>query len=134
TQPGWTESSTGSSAAAGKLYCPIRGPLKIGKKAKDGLTTTEEKLRIDCIRFLLRKKYPKENFKIETTLLRFGNKGRNSFRTDLVIFTGPQGDRSGLKSDRLRTHILSLGQIKRETAISPQAKAIQMHPAMPSFL
>lgn len=45
------------------LYCPIRGQLKIKAKAKDKLKFTEEKRRIDCIKFLLGKGYPRENFK-----------------------------------------------------------------------
>ena len=85
-----------------KLYCPIRGQLKISAKAKDELTPTEEKLRIDCIRFLLAKKYPKDNFQIETTLLRFGNKGRNSFRTDLVVFDCPATELEGSTIDELK--------------------------------
>jgi len=41
------------------LYCPIRGALKQKLKAKDGLTQTEEKRRIDCINLLLAHGYPK---------------------------------------------------------------------------
>ncbi len=71
------------------LHCPIRGTLTVAEKAADGLTFSEEKRRIDCIRFLLEKGYPPTHFKIETVLLRFGHKGKNSFRTDIAILDGP---------------------------------------------
>lgn len=114
----------------GSFTAPFGGLLKVGKKAKDGLTFTEEKLRIDCIRFLLKKKYRKENFKVETTLLRFGNKGRNSFRTDLVVFDCPAKDLQGLSIDKLKEHILLVGEIKRDNADAAEAKAMQVEPAM----
>jgi len=47
-----------------ELHCPIRGTLAVSAKAADGLTFTEEKRRIDCIRFLLEKGYPPSFFKI----------------------------------------------------------------------
>src|SRR5688572_29653346 len=68
------------------LYCPIRGQLKVGARTADGLSFTEEKRRIDSVRYLLDRNYPPENIKIESTIVRFGNSGRNSFRSDVVVF------------------------------------------------
>ncbi len=113
-----------------KLFCPIRGQLKISSKAKDQLTATEEKLRIDCIRFLLSKKYPKDNFKIETTLLRFGSKGKNSFRTDLVVLDCPAKELGAASIDEVKDHILLIAEIKRDNADAAEAKAMQVKPAM----
>ena len=113
-----------------KLFCPIRGQLKVAPKTKDKLTPTEEKIRIDCIKFLLKKKYPKENFKIETTLLRFGNKGRNSFRTDLVVFDCPAKELEGASLPAMKEHITLVAEIKRDNADAAQAKATQVEPAM----
>ena len=113
-----------------KLYCPIRGQLKISAKAKDQLTPTEEKLRIDCIRFLLKKKYPKANFKIETVLLRFGSGGRNSFRTDLVVFDCPASELLGVPIEKAKEHVVLVAEIKRDNADAAEAKQMQVEPAM----
>ena len=71
---------------AALLHCPIRGALKVTQRASDCLTFTEEKQRIDAIRYLLHRNYPIENFGVETTLFRIGHKGRNSFRTDFAVY------------------------------------------------
>jgi type I restriction enzyme M protein len=99
-----------------KLYYPIDSELKISARAKDQLNPTKEKLRIDCIRFLLGKKYPKDNFKIETILPRFRNKGRNSFRIDPAISDCPAKEPEGSTIDELREHILLIAEIKRDNA------------------
>lgn len=111
------------------LHCPIRGLLTVSERAADGLTYTEEKRRIDCIRFLLAKGYPPSHFKIETVLLRFGNKGRNSFRTDLAVLDAPV---STLPNDvvSLRPHIKLVAEIKRDNADAATAKRTQVYPAM----
>lgn len=119
-----------ASPPESRLYCPIRGQLKVLAKAKDQLTPTEEKLRIDCIRFLLKKKYPKSHFKIETTLLRFGNKGRNSFRTDFVVFDTPSKELVGASIEEIKEHIVLIAEIKRDNADAEEAKAMQVKPAM----
>jgi len=68
-----------------QLVCPIRGQLKVKKRSKDGLTPTEEFYRVEAIKYLLGKGYPKEHFRIEPIIKRFGNSGRNSFRSDFAI-------------------------------------------------
>lgn len=44
-----------------QIVCPIRGQLKVNKRSKDGLTATEEFYRVEAIKFLISKGYPKEN-------------------------------------------------------------------------
>lgn len=66
-----------------QIVCPIRGQLKVNKRSKDGLTATEEFYRVEAIKFLISKGYPKENFWIEPIIKKFGNSGRNSFRSKL---------------------------------------------------
>lgn len=114
------------------LHCPIRGPLNVSERAADGLIYTEEKRRIDCIRFLLEKGYPPAHFKIETVLFRFGHKGRNSFRTDLSITDAPV---SSLPHDfeQLKPHIKLVGEIKRGDGDAVEARRTQVYPAL-SFL
>ncbi len=43
-----------------QIVCPIRGRLKVNKRSKDGLSATEEFYRVEAIKFLLSKGYPKE--------------------------------------------------------------------------
>lgn len=69
-----------------KLFCPIRGELNIEEKAKDNITFTEETRRIELVKFLLSKNYPKELFDFEKNVWDIGNSGRNHLRADLVIY------------------------------------------------
>ena len=78
-----------STTEATYLHCPIRGQLQARQRAADGLTFTEEKLRIDAIRFLLQKDYPEDHFGIETRILKLGNAGRNSLRADFSVYEVP---------------------------------------------
>lgn len=111
------------------LHCPIRGQLTVPEKASDGITFTEEKRRIDCIKFLLQKGYPAAHFHIETTLLRFGHQGRNSFRTDLAVLDVPT---STLPDDLdvVKSHIKLIAEIKRGNADAKRAKHTQVMPAL----
>lgn len=69
------------------LVCPIRGVLDATYFSKDGLKITEEARRIECIKFLLSRKYPKDNFQCETAVIKhIGNSGRNALRADIVIY------------------------------------------------
>lgn len=111
------------------LYCPIRGPLSAKAFAADGLTQTEEKRRIDCIRFLLAKGYPKDHFKVETLLLKFGAQGRNSFRTDIAILDIPAAT-VGNDIEDLKDHIRIVAEIKRTNENPKSAKQTQVYPAM----
>ena len=63
------------------IICPVRGQLKVKKKSKDGLTPKEEFFRVEAIKYLINLGYPKENFYIEPIVKKFGNGGRNSFRS-----------------------------------------------------
>lgn len=111
------------------LQCPIRGRVITPERAADGLRYSEEKRRIDSIRFLLGKGYPPTHIKIETTLLQFGNKGRNSFRTDLAVMDSAL---STLPTDveELKPHIRLIGEIKRDNAEAASAKKTQVYPAL----
>ncbi len=112
-----------------RLHCPIRGPLTVPERAADGLTFPEEKRRIDCIRFLLGKGYPASHFKIETTLLRFGHEGRNSFRTDLAVLDVPKSSISN-KWEVVNNHIKLIAEIKRKNSSARVAQETQVYPAL----
>lgn len=111
------------------LHCPIRGNVIAPERSADGLRYSEEKRRIDAIRFLLGKGYPASHIKIETTLLRFGHKGQNSFRTDLSVLDVPVSTvNSDLESTK--AHIKLIAEIKRDNAASKLAKETQIYPAL----
>lgn len=112
------------------LYCPIRGQLNVRERAKDGLRFTEEKCRIDSIRYLLGKGYPRENFSIETTLLQLGHKGRNSFRVDFSIYDEPSQEVNRLPVAERSSRIKLVGEVKRDNADATAAKAQQVLPAI----
>lgn len=115
------------------LHCPIRGTLKIKAKAKDGLTFTEEKLRIDCIRHLLAAEYPKDRIKTETVVLRVGHKGKNSLRADIVVYDCPAAKLVNSTIEQQRDHIVLIAEIKREGKAALSGKDDQLKPAL-SFI
>lgn len=125
------EQSVGRAKAVGGgvLTCPIRGLLKVSELAADGLKFTEERRRIDFVKFLLAKGYPRDQIKIETTLLKFGNKGRNSFRTDVAVFDVPFSDIPD-DVEKRNEHVVLVAEIKRDNADAEEAKVTQVKPAL----
>src|SRR5262245_45017718 len=103
-----------ATVASPVLHCPIRGKLKDPAKAKDGLTFTEEKLRIDCIKYLLARGYPKDRIKTETVVLQFGHHGHNSLRADIVVYNCPIAKLAGLSAEQQRSRIILIAEIKRD--------------------
>ena len=87
-----------------QIVCPIRGRLKVNKRSKDGLSATEEFYRVEAIKFLLSKGYPKENFWIEPIIKKFGNGGRNSFRSDFAVLDVPASTISTDDPDQILSH------------------------------
>jgi len=94
------------------------------------LTFTEEKQRIDAIRYLIHRKYPRENFGVETTLFRLGNAGRNSFRTDFAVYDQPFDSLRGLSLEKRLDHLRLLAEIKRDNVSAEAAKANQVRSAL----
>lgn len=45
-----------------QIVCPIRGQLTVKKRSKDGLTPTEEFYRVEAIKYLINRGYPKDHF------------------------------------------------------------------------
>ena len=115
---------------AALLHCPIRGALKVKQRAADALTFTEEKQRIDGIRYLLQRKYPPENFGIETTLFSIGHQGKNSFRTDFAVYDSPFDDVRGKSLEKRLDHLRLLAEIKRDNQDATRAKATQVVSAL----
>ncbi|TIU41889.1 MAG: type I restriction enzyme HsdR N-terminal domain-containing protein, partial [Mesorhizobium sp.] len=115
---------------AALLHCPVRGSLRVPQRAADHLTFTEEKQRIDAIKYLIQRRYPKENFGIETTLFKIGNAGRNSFRTDFAIYDRAFDDLRGKPLEKRLEHVRLLAEIKRDNSTAENAKATQVRAAL----
>ena len=112
------------------LTCPIRGLLKMGAKSKDGLKPTEEYFRVEAIKHLLKLGYPKDHFKIEAVVQRFGNDGRNSMRADLAVLDVPVTSISPNDVDEMLEHAVLLCEVKRENADHEHVKAVQVRPLL----
>lgn len=113
------------------LTCPIRGKLKIGALAKDGLTISEEARRIDFIKFLIKRKYPKTNIEVETIVIKdIGESGRNKVRCDVIVYKEPVDRVSALPlNEKLKKAIL-IAEIKRDAKKQKSGILNQLHPAL----
>ena len=112
------------------LHCPIRGVLKASKKSKDGLTPTEEYFRVEAIKYLLKLGYPKECFKIEPLVKKFGSSGRNSFRSDFAVLDVPVSSLHASSPDELLEHTILLCEVKRDNSKSDYVKRTQVKPML----
>ena len=113
------------------LTCPIRGELTSTLLAKDGLTTTEEARRIDFIKFLISRKYPKENIAVETVVIKnLGESGRNKVRCDVIIYKRPVDELKTLNlKERLKKAVL-IAEIKRDSKKKTSGITNQLIPAL----
>lgn len=113
------------------IVCPIRGQLGTKYFAKDGLTVSEEARRIECIKYLLKKKYPKENFECETIIIKnIGHKGKSSLRADIVVYDIPRNQAISKQDQDRNKHIVLVGEIKRDNKQKTKAITFQLEPAM----
>ena len=118
------------STEATYLHCPIRGQLETRQRAKDGLTFTEEKRRIDAIRFLLQREYPEDHFGVETRILKFGNAGKNSLRTDFCVYEDPWSTVAGWPDGKRMSNTVVVAEIKRDNTSKQDALDWQLKPAL----
>ena len=113
-----------------QIVCPIRGQLKVNKRSKDGLSASEEFYRVEAIKYLLSKGYPKENFWIEPIIKRFGNSGRNSFRSDFAVLDVPATTISSNDPDELLAHAIIICEVKRDNKKNEYVKNTQVKPML----
>lgn len=113
-----------------QLYCPVRGQLTVNKKSKDGLTATEESYRVEAIRYLISKGYPKENFWIEPIIKKFGNGGRNSFRSDFAVLDISSSEIGSNTPEEILKHSLLICEVKRSNSKSDYVKYTQVKPML----
>jgi len=112
------------------LVCPVRGRLKAKARSADGLTPTEERFRVEMLRHLIDRGYPKENIRVEAVIKRFGNAGRNSFRADVAVLDVPVSAIPDADVDTLLKHAVVLGEVKRDHSGAVTAKAYQVRPML----
>lgn len=113
-----------------QIICPIRGQLKVNKKSKDGLTATEEYYRVEAIKYLISKGYPKDCFWIEPIIKRFGNGGRNSFRSDFAVLDIPATSIDTNNPEELLDHAVLLCEVKRDNKKNIYVKETQVKPML----
>ena len=112
------------------IICPVRGQLKVKKKSKDGLTPKEEFFRVEAIKYLINLGYPKENFYIEPIVKKFGNGGRNSFRSDFAILKKPKSQYNNFDPDEIMKEVILLCEVKRDNAAKDYVKMTQVKPML----
>lgn len=112
------------------LKCPIRGVLKASRKSKDGLTPSEEYFRVEALKYLIANNYPPENIKIEPIVKKFGNSGRNSFRSDFAVLDVPVDSIDTSDVDTLLEHALVICEVKRDNANANYVKNTQVKPML----
>ncbi len=117
-------------AAGLTLVCPVRGRLKAKARSVDGLTPTEERFRVEMLRHLIDRGYPRENIRVEAVIKRFGNAGRNSFRADVAVLDVPVSAIPDADVDTLLKHAVVLGEVKRDHSGAATAKAYQVKPML----
>ncbi|HZN20631.1 MAG TPA: N-6 DNA methylase [Micromonosporaceae bacterium] len=111
------------------LVCPVRGPLKAKARGKDGLTPTEERFRVEVIRHLINRGYPKDHIRAEVVIKRFGNSGRSVFRADVIVLDRPIGSVPDDVNELLK-HALVLAEVKRDNAEAGKALKYQVKPML----
>jgi type I restriction enzyme M protein len=112
------------------LTCPLRGLLKTGAKSKDGLKPSEEYFRVEAIKHLIKLGYPKDHIKVEATVKRFGNGGRNAMRADLAVLDVPVGTIHLGDVDEMLDHAIILVEVKRENSAPDYVKHTQVKPLL----
>lgn len=113
-----------------QIVCPVRGQLTVNKRSKDGLSATEEFYRVEAIKYLISKGYPKEHFWIEPIIKRFGNSGRNSFRSDFAVLDVQASSIGTNDPDLILDHALLICEVKRDNTKQEYVKETQVKPML----
>ena len=113
------------------LTCPVRGALGVSALAKDGLTLTEEARRIELLKFLVKRNYPKDNIAVESVVIKkLGSSGQNKLRCDAIVYSMPRAELEHLPlMDRLKEAIL-IAEVKRDSSKKDAGISQQLEPAL----
>lgn len=112
------------------MRCPVRGVLKAARKSKDGLSPSEEYYRVEALKYLISNGYPAENIKIEPIVKKFGNSGRNSFRSDFAVLNVPVDSINTSDVEILLDHAILICEVKRDNSQSDYVKHTQVKPML----
>ena len=112
------------------LYCPIRGELPASKRSLDKLTSTEEYRRIEAIKYLIKLGYEAQYFLIEPVIKRFGNAGRNSFRSDFAVLDVPVSELEAKDPDSVLAHAVLICEVKRDNKKYQKVLTTQVQPML----
>ncbi|MEU6036117.1 N-6 DNA methylase [Actinomadura sp. NPDC047616] len=82
------------------------------------------------IRHLLSLGYPKEQITTEAIVYRLGNAGRNSLRTDVVVYDISAEEARNMKTEDRLLHAVVLGEVKRDNTDASKAKETQVKPLL----
>ncbi len=113
-----------------QLVCPIRGLLKTSAKQADGLRPSEEYCRVEAIKYLLAMSYPKDQFKIEAVVRKFGSGGKNSLRADFAVLDTSVGSLKQGDVNELLEHAVLLCEVKRDNVKADYVKNTQVQPLL----
>lgn len=112
------------------LFCPIRGFLA-GRRKQDDLSESEELRRIEIVKLLLEKGYPKEHIDIRNVLLDPARGRRPSLRADVVVYDRPVAQarqHSGVA--RRRDCIRLIARVGRDQGDAALVKETQLRLAL----
>ncbi|MXX18230.1 MAG: N-6 DNA methylase [Dehalococcoidia bacterium] len=114
------------------LYCPVRGALRAGGLAADGLTPTEEARRVDFLHFLIdERNYPPEHIRVEVVTIRnLGESGRNQLRADVIVYDRPWVEIQPAAREQQLEHVILVAEIKRDSAKRRKGVVYQLEPAL----
>lgn len=125
---------------AAQLRCPIRGLLHARHHQSSAFSFSEEKRRIDCIRWLIQKGYPKEHIDLNPNLGGQSNGARDPMRADLAVYIQPVAAvRQYADVERRRKLVKILCEVRRDRASlrpgtsHPLRPAIELLPSVPAF-
>jgi len=108
------------------LNCPVRGELPVNER-NHLQEFTEEYRRIECVRFLLEKKYPKENIDFEREIIKYGHSGRGALRADIVVYQSPKSNK--IPHPNKLDNIILVAEIKKKSKDKKKGIHFQLKPA-----
>lgn len=113
------------------LVCPVRGDLNATLLAKDELTISEEARRIECIKLLLKRGYPKSHIAVETVVIKnLGESGRNKLRCDLMVFEESVDSLLSMSPEEKLEKAILVAEIKRDSKKRLSGVQHQLIPAL----
>ena len=104
-------------------HCPVRGNFDSVQR--------EQEFVIECLHWLIEKKgVPAEHIGVDQILFRFGARGHNSIRPDILVFRCPVGDAKDSNGNFLADKVALVAEIKIKSKDKDSAIEHQIHPVI----